>query len=111
MSAGVIIPGISSTLILMLLGVYDAYLLSISTLYFPFLIPLGFGLGLGSIVCMKLIKVLLDKFHSQTFFSIIGFTLGSIFVLYPGFSFDINGIISILSLLLGLFIPNFFKIR
>ena len=108
MSAGVIIPGVSSTLILMLLGVYDAYLLSVSTLYFPFLIPLGFGLALGSIVCMKLIKVLLEKFYPQTFFSIIGFTLGSIFVLYPGFTFDINGIISILSLSLGLLIASFF---
>ena len=35
MSAGVIVPGVSSTLILMLLGVYDAYLLSVSTLYLP----------------------------------------------------------------------------
>ena len=41
MSAGVIIPGISSTLILMLLGIYDAYLVSVSTLYLPFLIPLA----------------------------------------------------------------------
>lgn len=108
MSAGVIIPGISSTLILMLLGVYDAYLVSISSLYFPLLIPMGLGLVLGSILCMKFIKILLDKFYIQTFFSIIGFTLGSIFVLYPGFSFDINGLISILSLCFGLCISSFF---
>ena len=108
MSAGVIIPGVSSTLILMLLGIYDAYLLSVSTLYFPFLIPIGIGLALGSIVFMKITKFLLDKYHSPTFFIIIGFTIGSIFVLYPGFTFDINGIISILSLSLGLFITSFF---
>ena len=41
MSSGVIIPGISSTLILMLLGIYDAYLVSVSMLYLPFLIPLA----------------------------------------------------------------------
>lgn len=87
MSAGVIIPGISSTLILMLLGVYDAYLVSISSLYLPLLIPMGIGLFIGSLLCMKLIKFLLDKFHIQTFFSIIGFTLGSIFVLYPRLHF------------------------
>ncbi|MCI9063810.1 MAG: DUF368 domain-containing protein, partial [Clostridia bacterium] len=74
MSAGVIIPGISSTLILMLLGVYDAYLISVSSLYLPLLIPMGIGLFIGSIICMKLIKFLLDKFYTQTFFSIIGFT-------------------------------------
>lgn len=108
MAAGVIIPGVSSTLILMLLGVYDAYLLSISTLYLPFLIPIGIGLIIGSIVFMKLTKYLLDNYHAPTFFSIIGFTLGSILVLYPGFTFDINGIISIFSLILGLCISNFF---
>lgn len=108
MSAGVIIPGISSTLILMLLGVYDSYLISIASLYIPFLIPLGIGLVVGCIICMRLIKFLLDKFYAPTFYSIIGFTLGSIFVLYPGFSFDINGIISILSLILGTCLASFF---
>lgn len=108
MSEGVIVPGVSSTLILMLLGVYDAYLLSISTLYLPLLIPLGIGLVLGSFLFMKLTKFLLDKYHSPTFFVIIGFTLGSILVLYPGITFDINGIISILSLVVGLCLSSLF---
>lgn len=50
---------------------------------------------------MKIIKLLLDKFYVHTFYSIIGFTLGSVFVLYPGFTFDINGIVSILCFMLG----------
>lgn len=108
MSAGVVIPGISSTLILMLLGVYDAYLTSVAILYLPLLIPMAIGLVVGSLFCMKLIKWLLDKFYAPTFYCIIGFTIGSIFVLYPGFSFDINGILAILSLLLGLLISSFF---
>lgn len=102
MSAGIIIPGVSNTLILMLIGVYDAYLASISSLYIPFLFPLGIGVVIGSFFFMKLTKFLLDNYYTQTFFSIIGFTIGSILVLYPGFSFDINGIISIISILLGI---------
>ena len=103
MSAGVIIPGVSSTLILMLLGIYDAYLISISSLYIPFLIPLCIGLLVGCFICMKIIKILLDKYYPQTFFSIIGFTIGSIFVLYPGLSFDLEGLSGILCLILGIF--------
>ena len=61
MSTGVIIPGVSSTLILMLLGCYDAYLLSVSSLYIPFLLPLFIGLVIGSIICMKIIKYLYLK--------------------------------------------------
>ena len=104
MSAGVIIPGVSSTLILMILGVYDAYLLSVSTLYIPFLLPLATGLLLGCICCMKVLRLLLDKFYSQTFFSIIGFTIGSIFVLFP-IIYSINdAVLSLLCIFLGIFI-------
>ena len=83
MSAGIIVPGVSSTLILMLLGIYEPYLSSVSSLYLPFLIPLGIGIVIGSIMFMNLTKYLLDKFYTPTFFTIIGFTIGSIFVLYP----------------------------
>ena len=107
MSAGVIIPGVSSTLILMLLGVYDAYLISVSSLYLPFLLPLSIGLLIGSFCCMILIKFLLDKFHSQTFFCIIGFTIGSIFVLSPEFSSVNEAILGVLCVFLGIFIVYF----
>ena len=83
MSAGIIIPGVSNTLILMLLGIYEYYLDAVSTLYLPFLFPLCIGIFLGSIFFMKITKFLLDKFYPQTFFAIIGFTLGSVFILYP----------------------------
>lgn len=101
MSAGVIVPGISSTLILILLGIYDAYLLSISSLYIPFLLPLSLGLIIGCICFMNLIKLFLDKFYEQTFFGIIGFTIGSIFVLYPGISSLTDFLIAVPSFLLG----------
>ena len=83
MSAGVVIPGVSSTLILMLLGIYEFYIDAISSLYLPFLLPLAIGLFIGAIIFMKITQFLLDKFYTQTFFTIIGFTIGSIFVLYP----------------------------
>ena len=102
MSAGVIIPGVSSTLILMLLGCYDAYLLSVSSLYVPFLFPLLLGLVLGSIFCMKLIKYLLDNYYCSTFYCIIGFTLGSVFVLLPNISCGTELFLGLLCLLFGL---------
>ena len=101
MSAGVIIPGVSSTVILMLLGVYNAYIYSVSNVFFPILIPMGIGLIIGSIICLIIIKILLDKYYTQTYYAIIGFSIGSIFVLYPGFTFDYSGFNSVLCFLLG----------
>ena len=83
MSAGIIIPGVSNTLILMLLGIYEYYLDAVSIIYLPFLFPLCIGIFIGSLFFMKLTKFLLDNYYPQTFFAIIGFTIGSVFVLYP----------------------------
>lgn len=108
MSVGVIVPGISSTVILMLMGVYNVYLASISTLYFPVLIPMGLGLILGSFIFMKLTNFLLNHFYEKTFFSIIGFSLGSILVLIPDISFGIESIVFFLCILLGFLLFSLF---
>ena len=109
MSIGVVVPGVSSTIILMLLGVYSLYLNSISTLSFNILIPIGIGLILGSFVFMKLIKILLDKFHNITFSGIIGFSIGSLFIIFPSFNSVIEFLIIISCILLGYTISSLFE--
>lgn len=109
MSIGVVIPGISNTIILMLLGVYNIYLSSLSNIYLPVIIPMGLGLLLGCLVFMKLTNFLLKNFHTKTFFSIIGFSLGSIFVLIPNISSFLGFSIFFLSILLGFIIFSLFN--
>lgn len=109
MSIGIIIPGISSTIILLLLGVYPTYLLSISSIDFTILLPMGIGLLFGCFLFMKLTKFLLNHFYTQTFYSIIGFTLGSIFVLIPNVGFDIWGLIFLLCVLFGFLAISYIK--
>ncbi len=104
MSIGVVVPGISSTVLLMLLGVYDIYLLAISTVNVYILFPIGLGLLIGGYIFLKITKYCLENFHAQTYYGIIGFVLGSILVLYPGFSFNIQGLICICFLLIGILI-------
>lgn len=87
MSVGVVVPGISSSVILMLLGVYDIYLQAISSLNISVLLPMGIGLLIGGFLFLKLIQVFLQKFFAPTYYAIIGFVLGSTFVLFPGFQF------------------------
>lgn len=106
MSIGIVVPGVSNTIILMLLGVYSIYLSSVSSLYLPILIPIGIGVIFGSIIFMKIIKYLLDKFYIQTMFSIIGFTLGSILVLFPEIVTLLEGIISFICIICGYCITN-----
>lgn len=101
MSIGIVVPGVSSTIILMIMGTYSLYLSSIATLYFPVLIPIGIGLISGGLIFMKIIKFLLNKFYTQTMYSIIGFTIGSIFVLIPEVNSLIDFLLVVLCILLG----------
>lgn len=88
MSAGIIIPGVSSTVILMFFGIYEIYLQSLATLNLAILTPIAFGCFSGSFIFLLLIKFLFKKYYVQTSYSIIGFVLGSVFVLVPNsFSF------------------------
>lgn len=96
MSAGIVIPGISKTVILMMLGVYSSYLTAISSLNFSILIPLGIGLILGSVIFMLIINFLFSHFKSYTYFLILGFVLGSVLVIFPGFTFSFECVLGIL---------------
>lgn len=106
MSAGIVIPGVSKTVILMMLGLYELYLSAVSTFNLSVLLPLGIGLLIGGILFLCLINFLFKFAKSYTYFGIIGFIIGSIFVIYPGFSFDAQGLISILLFVLCFIIGN-----
>ncbi len=104
MSVGIVVPGVSSTVLLMCLGIYPTYLGAVANLNFSILFPMGIGVLLGSLIFLKLIKFSFDRYYSMTFYAIIGFVLGSIFVLYPGISFSLEGIIAIFLFIIGFFI-------
>ena len=106
MSAGIVIPGVSSTVILMLFGIYDIYLSAVSGLNITILIPLAIGLIFGGVIFLKTIQVFLKHWPQYTYYAITGFTLGSIFVLFPGFSFGIEGFVSIMLFAIGLYLSN-----
>lgn len=102
MSAGIIIPGVSSTVILMCFGTYYIYLESISTLNLSILIPIGFGVVCGSIFFLILVKFLLKNYCHQTYYAIIGFVLGSILVLVPSYFSFISLLLFVLGFVIAL---------
>ena len=85
MSIGIVVPGVSSSVILISLGIYTTYLDAVANVNLCILFPLGIGILIGGFIFLKLIQFLLCNYHTQTFYAIIGFVLGSILVLYPRF--------------------------
>lgn len=102
-SAGIVIPGVSKTVILMLLGIYEIYISAIASLNLSVLFPIGIGFIIGGFLFLVLINFLFKIAKSYTYFAIVGFVLGSIFVIYPGFVFNLEGFISIALFLICFF--------
>ena len=108
-SAAMVVPGISGSFVMVLLGIYNVILTSISRLMptvldgfklmstegffegakyivssnvFITLFVGGIGIVLGVILISKLIAFLLEKAFSVTYFSILGLIFGSIFSIF-----------------------------
>lgn len=87
-SMAMLLPGISGSFILLLLGVYTTAINALSTLNIPIALAIGAGVIVGFIVSSKAIQYLLSNFTYVTYAAIIGLIIGSLFVVFPGFSSD-----------------------
>ena len=108
--SGKIIPGISSSFFLMSLGIYE-YILGI--LVNPFsitvsdiinILPFITGVIIGFFVLIKLINFLIKKYFCETYSSIIGFIIGSIISIFPGFELSIKCLISLIYMIISFII-------
>jgi len=87
-AVGLVLPGISWSFMLLVLGMYEITLNAINTFNIPFLIPLGIGIGLGTIGTAKLIEKFLQRYPRKTYMLIIGFVVGSLAEVFPGIPQD-----------------------
>lgn len=72
-----ILPGISTSHMLMVLGMYDAMLVAITEFDIMFIGVLGVTTLVGIFLITKPIEWTMNKFPHQTYAMIIGFVLGS----------------------------------
>lgn len=121
LSFGTIIPGISSSFILVYLGLYPAVIAAITSVLDvrtlassglgamaanlgAHIVPLGamvVSFGLVSIGIIKLVNRMLRRHHATSYAAIIGFVLGSVALVLPGIVRSFHWT-SVLFLLIGL---------
>ncbi|MBM6855370.1 DUF368 domain-containing protein [Mediterraneibacter glycyrrhizinilyticus] len=83
-AAALVLPGVSVSYLLLILGLYDRTMNAISTLHLPFLLPLGIGLVLGIVLITRALERALESHPHPSYFIILGFLLGSVFEIFPG---------------------------
>ncbi|MCO4328479.1 DUF368 domain-containing protein [Staphylococcus hyicus] len=107
-SSAMLLPGISGSFILLLLGVYSTVTYAISEIVrfnfqaLPVILLVGCGVLLGFIIASKLIKFLLTHYTYLTYAAILGLVVGSLFSVFPGLPTTLlTWIISIFTLMIG----------
>lgn len=77
-----VLPGISCSQMLLLLGILDMTYEAIHTRNFAFLIPLALSVGVGTLLTTSVLEKLMANRPRGTYFLIIGFVIGSIIEIY-----------------------------
>jgi putative membrane protein len=78
-----ILPGISGSFILVLLGMYSTVLVAIKSLDLAFILVFVLGAGSGLLCFSRLLHWLLHRFHQPTMALLTGFLFGSLAVVWP----------------------------
>lgn len=79
-----ILPGVSTSYILLPLGIYDLTAQSVQSGNFAFMAPLVIGAVFGALVTTSILDSALERYKKQTYMLIAGFALGSVFEIIPG---------------------------
>lgn len=120
-SATMVIPGVSGSLVLMILGYYYGIIESIKTFLeslkafdipaltngFLILFPLGVGILLGIFLIAKLITFLFERYGVQTYCAILGLILSSPFAIFENTGlFEQLGQLNLLLILAGILLAG-----
>ncbi len=100
-SMAFVLPGISTSFMLLSLGIYTLTTDAISTVNLRFLLPLGLSIIFGVLLTVKVLDKLLRKYPKIMYLIICGFVLGSLFEVYPGNPHGMEILFSLLMLCAG----------
>lgn len=78
-----ILPGISGSFILVLLGMYGPVLVAIKSLDMLFVLVFAAGAGCGLICFSRILHWLLNRYHQPTMALLTGFLFGSLVIVWP----------------------------
>lgn len=86
-----IIPGISGSFMMMLLGVYETIIGALNSMNLYVIIPFAIGALFGIIFGAKLISILIKKNKLMVYSAIMGMVIGSVYAILPeGFGFNLQ---------------------
>lgn len=86
LAIGAVMPGISSSFIMMQLGIYDEVIDAFVSFRFLSMLWVALGAVLFFLLTIKLVNLAFEKFHGYAHYAAFGFLLSSMLGVYPGYA-------------------------
>ncbi len=84
LAISLVLPGISVSYMLLIMGIYEETMIAIGNLHFGFLLPIGIGLILGILLTTKVLDIAMKNFPMACYLIIFGFVIASVAEVFPG---------------------------
>lgn len=82
---GTVVPGVSTSFVLIRLGWYQAYLHAVSSMAVRELLLIALGFAASALSAMKAVKWLFDHVQGYAYYGVLGFLMVSVALVFPGF--------------------------
>lgn len=102
-AVALILPGISVSYLLLIMGLYHELMRAISELDMTFLFPMGVGLLCGIILLTKALEFVMIRYPQVSHLTILGFVIGSLAEVFPGLPVGTEWILCILAAAIGFY--------
>jgi Predicted membrane protein len=99
-----VLPGISASYILLMMGMYHLTLLAIKETNFLYLTPLAIGVLAGTFLTAGILEQQMHRHPQFTYMLIIGFMLGSLAQVFPGMPGGAEVVVCVITFAVGFFI-------
>ena len=84
LACALVLPGLSASFLLYVLGVYEFTLQAVMTCDLALIIPLGIGVVIGAILSAKCIRYVMQTYERMSYLVVLGMMVASIVVIFPG---------------------------
>lgn len=82
---GTVVPGVSTSFVLIRLGWYQAYLHAVSSMAVRELLLIALGFAASALSAMKAVKWMFDHVQGYAYYGVLGFLMVSVALVFPGF--------------------------
>lgn len=85
LAVGIVIPGVSTSFVLMFMGLYEPLLSALNRFDIPVLFYMGLGLAASGILLLFFVRRMFNRHRGYAYYCVLGFLLGTVALIFPGF--------------------------